>query len=370
MGKTVRQLAGRLVELGMATEPKAAEVLAGIQQWNPAHLNEELDEGNLHSWLPEFGVAVSVHSEDVDFVDEYYQHMIEEQVNSCIGGAVVFSDVTLLEAGEEEYLFFRRDGKPVWWHVEHESEDYVDMASVSAQFGDLDPGGDDPRVFHQVRPSNVEGPQDAVYVLATPEQAQALHDEFGVEFYGSASTWPRRRGGLPTAEPETAEWYMQEDGRYMTDTAGAFLEQWMSDMDGELAAWRPSWADFSLESLGMVEQLVLDRFASWDAVQAAAGESFVVGAVRYVGETLIRNAPGHWGYRDVAKSVYEKVPFIRSNTPSAFATTEVPLHILSRLAEDRVPGALAESATRLHDSADRYREALRVLATERSSFQA
>ncbi|SMC59624.1 hypothetical protein [Kibdelosporangium aridum] len=364
-GMTVRTVADRLTSLGMVTDEKAAAVLAGIAEWNAEHLDEDLDERGLISWLPEFGVAVSVHGDDVDFVEDYYSYMLEEEVTAVTGGAVVVSDVTLVrgESGSDK-LHFRRNGESVWWHMEHLSEDYVDQGAVAEQISDVDPGGDDPRTFHLVERSKRVGCDDDVYVLATPQQARTLRDEFGLDFHSLDRRYPLR-GAAPTAEPETVEWYMQQDRRTMTEPAKAFLDRWLSEMDSALTAWRGRFLpgdfpfDFSLGSLAALEPLVTSRFASRAEVKAAADDPFVVGAVRYIGETLIRNAPGHWYYRDVIDSMYDRVPTVRSNTPSAFWASVIPLHELSHLAADREPGTLAASIEPLHSAARSYADAQR-----------
>ncbi|GAB3985997.1 hypothetical protein GCM10029978_100330 [Actinoallomurus acanthiterrae] len=370
-----------MVGLGMLTEEKAAAVLAGIAEWRADHLDEDLAERDVFGWLPEFGVAVSVHGEDVDFVESYYGYLLEKEVTACTGGAVVVTDVVLVRDEDDEdsaeYLHFLRNGESVWWHVEHQSDDYVDQAAVAEQISDLDPGGDDPRVFYELLREKRESCQDDVFVLASPEQARALRDEFGLDFHGldvhglDADRPPC--GEPPTAEPGTAEWYMQDASRSMTEPAKVFLDGWLSGMADALDDWRARFlpedfpSDFSLDSLDALERQVLHRFADWNAAQSAAGDPFVVGAVRYLGETLIRQAPGHWGYQDTADSLYGRVPLIRSNTPAAFRAIVVPFHQLSRLAEDRRFGILRESAEDLQDAADEYATALRTLDAIRRS---
>ncbi len=357
----------------MLTQEKATEVLAGIGEWREEHLDEPLTESDLISWLPEFGVAVSVHGEDVDFVEDYYRYLLEEAVLACTGGQVVVSDVRLVRDEDDEYgyeyLHFRRDGRSVWWHVEHESDDYVDQAAVSEQLNDLDPGGADPRMFHEVIRTKKEVCADDVYVLASPQQARALSDEFGLDFHRmeTSTSRPNHRE-QPTAAPDTVEWYAQQDRRSMSGTAKGFLDRWLSEMDGALGEWRTRFQpegvrfDFSLGSLDALERLVLDRYANWSAVQAAADDPFVVGAVRYLGETLIGNSAARWCYRDGNDSMHSELPLIRSNTPTAFQENVVPLYVLSRVAEDRGTDSLAGSVEALHHAVDEYARAQRLLS--------
>src|SRR5262249_24779442 len=157
------------------------------------------------------------------------------------------------------------------------------QVAVSDQINDLDPGGDDPRVFYELLREKREACQDDVFVLASPEQARALRDEFGLDFHGLDVDRPRR-GEPPTAEPGTAEWYMQDDRRNMTDPARVFLDAWLSDMADALDGWRARFLpdafpfDFTPDSLDALERQVLHRFADWNAVHSAADDPFVVGA--------------------------------------------------------------------------------------------
>ncbi|MFI7072596.1 hypothetical protein [Micromonospora sediminicola] len=329
----------------MVGEQVAAAELASIAEWNEHHLDEDLTERDLFGWLPELGVAIAVHGDDVGDVADHYRYLLEERVAECTGGAVVVSDVVLLRESDNEWLHFVRNGESVWWRVEHESDDYVDQAAVAEQINDLDPGGDDPRRFYQLRPVKKKACDDDVYVLASPDQARALHDEFGLDFYGLQPTGARR-------------------GESPTDV----LARWLSEMEAELDRWWPqslqerSSFDFSVESLDALERLVLDRFADWAAVQAAADDPFVIGAVRYLGETLIRSGAGRWAYPDAA---YGPHPLVESNTPPAFRTVVEPLHKLSRVADDRERGILSLSVEELRRAHDEYTTALRALESSR-----
>ncbi len=352
----------------MVTEQKAAEVLAGIAAWRAEHLDEELDEDDVIGWIPEFGVAISIHGEDVDDVADYYRSKLEDDVAECTGGAVVISDVQLLRVADDyEYLYFRRNGEPVWWHVEHQSDDYVDQGAVSEQFSDLDPGGADPRLFHQICRSKIESCQDDIYVLATSEQAAVLRDEFGLDFYDVAPP-PRSDPNPPAAEPDSLAWYMAKERGLMTEFATTFLDRWLSDMVPALVAWRIRFLpkdfpfDFGVDSLYALEILIRRVFDDWSAVASAAADPFVTGAVRYLGQTFIRNAPCHWAFWDSDGSIYHRIPLIRSNTPTAFQDITVPLHRLARVAESREPGALAEALQDMRDATLRYESACRALA--------
>ncbi|SDM23027.1 hypothetical protein [Allokutzneria albata] len=342
--RTLRELSGRMVELGMLPQDKAVAALAHIGNGDEGYLDQPMVAEEFLEWLPEFGVAFSVHGEDVDYVGDYYRFLFENEVSPMTG--VTFSDVVLVRDEDHgEVLHFLRDGETVWWVVEHLVDDYVDQGAVADQIEDLEPGGDDPRVFHQYYREEHKGCEDDYYVLATPEQARALTEEFGIAFEDRA----------PSPRPE------------------AFLDGWRSEMDSALAGWRNRFLptefpfDFTLSSLDALEPLVLDRFADWAAVDEAVDSPFVVGAVRYVGEALLRAAPGKWDYRGWDETLFGKHPFLSSATPRALRTLVVPLHTLARLAADREPGTLRAAVDELRAGNLRYERALRLLDEQRDA---
>lgn len=348
---SARQLADRMVELGMLEPAKSAEVLAMIDEYGDSGegADEPLGLRDLVSYLPEFGVAVSIHAEDVDFVDDYYRSVFEEDVPAVTGGAVVVTDVTLLESEDgDEWLYFVRNGEPVWWSMEHESEDYVDMLSVLENFGDFDPGGDDPRSFHLHRPPHPEPCQDQEFVFATREQALVLRDEFGIDFDGLAEP--------PSGPADRSE-------------ATAFLSGWTSGMVERLERWRrehlpPGFPfDYSLKSLDTLERLVLNTFPDKAAFEAAQDGPFVTGAVAYLGETLVRAESGAWDYR-VDTALYDRVPIVVSDTPTTFRAIVEPSYQLRRVADHRGFGLLAEAAAELRRSYRQYETALRLLEAD------
>lgn len=346
----LRQLADRLVELGMLSEEKSTEVL----DWVRGHGTPDDDENtplsvpDLVSYLPEFGVAVSIHVDDVDFVDEYYSSVFEDEITAVTGGAVVITDVTLLNLEDDyEYLYFLRNGEPMWWSMDHESDDYVDTLSVAENFGDFAPGGDDPRRFFQHRPEDTIG-VDQVYVFATPQQARTLRDEFGIDFFGL------------DYEPPRVEDRTEAEG---------FATEWESGMEERLRRWRQEFLpgdfpfDFTLGSLEALERLVLDTFADKAEFEAASDGRFVTGAVGYLGETLIRTGSCRWEYRTGA-AVHDRVPLIVSDTPNAFIAVIDPSYRLQRIADHRGFGGLSQAAGELRDSSQRYSEALRALESD------
>ncbi|MGC0415875.1 hypothetical protein [Embleya sp. AB8] len=172
-----QRLVIRLVELGLITTDRAEAALTELADWGaPDRAPRDVD---LLGALRVCGVAVPVHGDDVDFAEAGYRWVLEEAA-ALSGGAVTVTDVELVPAedeDEERELRFRVNGVPAHWRIELASDDYLDLGAVWEGIEDLEPGGDDRRVFHPARPDNL---YDDVYILATPEQALALRDEFGM----------------------------------------------------------------------------------------------------------------------------------------------------------------------------------------------
>ncbi|MGP3985889.1 hypothetical protein [Streptomyces sp. 3N207] len=174
---TYLTLTTQLVELGLVTRERMDDVLAAEVE-DSSDLEEELEEVDILEILEECGVAVVVHGEDVDDLEESYQEILETAA-ACSGGTVTVSGVELTEDEDEgECLKFRLNGESISWPMEHQAEDILDQFAVWQYIDDLEPGGDDPRVFHPIPGGTAE---DDVYVLATPEQARALRDAFGLK---------------------------------------------------------------------------------------------------------------------------------------------------------------------------------------------
>lgn len=166
-------VAARLVTLGMISAEQAEDRLAALGEWR----DQELTLSDVPEALVEFGVAVSAHGEDVDDLAESYRDLLEAAA-ACAGTVTVTGVELDTDDSGGEILRFRRDGEPRAWHVEH-TGDYLDHLALAENVDDLDPGAGDPRRFHVLGQS--EPCDDSYYVLATPEQARALHDEFGLD---------------------------------------------------------------------------------------------------------------------------------------------------------------------------------------------
>ncbi|TDD75760.1 hypothetical protein [Actinomadura rubrisoli] len=365
---TYQSLADRLVDLGMVPKERAGAALAELTApGGPAPgPGAELEEADVLDFLDECGLIVWAHAGDADDLEDGYREIIESA--AACGGAIEVGDVELVEDEDgEESLHFLRDGESLWWAVEHQSGDHLDLLTVMECIDDLEPGGGDPRMFYAL--PGAEPGEDDVYVLATPEQARALHDEFDLDLEGLDRV-KAAPGEPPTADPGTLDWYMQADRARMTPPARAYLDEWTAGMGEALAAWRAKYLpagfpfDFSPASLDALEPLVLERHPDWDSVIAAGADPFVEGAVRYLGESMLREVPSRWGYQDLGLSdSHDRIPMIRSNTPLGFLQAIVPLHRLAALAKRREAGLLADSADLLQDAVDAHRRAVAARRT-------
>lgn len=164
----------------MISPERAETATAGTADWEAP--GERVREVDLHDAFEECGVAFFVHCEDVDFAEDAYASILGEAA-ALSGGSVTFTDIRLMptETGLRR-LHFRRNGEPRCWTIEQEADDYLVMDAVACGIEDLDPGGGDPRLFHQISPVD----QDDVYILATTEQALALEAEYhlGIQVRG------------------------------------------------------------------------------------------------------------------------------------------------------------------------------------------
>ncbi|WP_030167492.1 hypothetical protein [Spirillospora albida] len=329
----------RLNELGIATEDADGADVLGF-----------LDACGLVVWAPAGEVAD---------LEAAYREFLEDAA-ACGGAPVADVELVVDEDGDES-LHFLRGGEPVWWAVEHPEPGRLDLQTIMECVDDLEPAGD-PRMFYALPGEDPD--EDDAYVLATPEQARVLRDEYGLDLEGLDRV-KAPPAEPPTADPGTLDWYMQADRARMTPPARAFLDRWTDGMADALGEWRVACLpagfpfDFSAASLAALERLVLDRYPDRAAVIAAGGDPFIEGAVRYLGECLLRDVPCRWGYQDLGLSdAYDRIPMVRSNTPPGFLQTVIPLHRLAALAAERRPGLLAGSSAFLRAAVDAHRKAV------------
>lgn len=179
---TYVRIADVLTDLGMITGDKARSVLEEAASYaaEPIKGRHEI-AGTLES----FGVAVAIHSEDVDFADAHYEWLLNEAA-ALTGGKVTVSDYRFEKADPDDEdcglgtMHFACNGKPLSFGVEQESNDYLDMGAAQQAIEALSPA-DDPRDFRCVEQ---EGPHfdDDFMVLATAQQRDGLHRHLGLTF--------------------------------------------------------------------------------------------------------------------------------------------------------------------------------------------
>lgn len=129
----------------------------------------------------------------------------------------------------------------------------------------------------------------------------------------------------------------------MTDDKREEFEHWLAHMDDALEEFKASLPaevarklDYSIESLDVLERLLLDRYDSFEAAQRSGNSKFFDGCARYVGETVRKHVGGKWNIvLDDKKNAHYGVPrlegFRVSMSPMA------PLH-MCKAATDRRKG--------------------------------
>jgi hypothetical protein len=178
---TYTRIAGVLTELGMISEAKARSVLDGAS----AYATESIERRHeVASALESFDVAVSIHSDDVDFADEHYEWLLN-QAAALTGGKVTVSDYRFEKDNPDDEdcglgtMHFACNGKPLSFDVQQESNDYLDMGAAREAIEALSPE-DDPRDFRCVEQHGP--PNDDTMVLATAEQREGLRQHLGITF--------------------------------------------------------------------------------------------------------------------------------------------------------------------------------------------
>ncbi|MFI6764696.1 hypothetical protein [Streptomyces sp. NPDC050355] len=175
-----------LTELGMITQEKARGV---VDHFGDLAHDELTSSDDILDTLESFGVAVSIHADDVDFADEHYPWLLEEAA-ALTGGKVTVDNFRFDKEDEDDEecgrgtLYFDRNGEQLSFLIEQESNDYLDMGAAQAAIEALSPD-DDPRTFRCIDngPEHPLGSTDDVMVLATEEQREGLRRHFGITFH-------------------------------------------------------------------------------------------------------------------------------------------------------------------------------------------
>lgn len=180
---TYAQVGEILHEIGMVSEERWRRGLEEAVEW--AH--KEVRQYEAAMALVHFGVAVSVHADDIGSIYDDYEALMEE-ASEVAGHSVTISNVRLIEGEEElkdgrfDTLEFERDGEVITIEAEHFAEDYYDHEAACNAIA-YTAHDDDTRQWHTV---GFETDRYRVYetimVLATPIQRQALTDRLGFRF--------------------------------------------------------------------------------------------------------------------------------------------------------------------------------------------
>ncbi|GAA1561852.1 hypothetical protein GCM10009678_50930 [Actinomadura kijaniata] len=152
----------------------------------------------------------------------------------------------------------------------------------------------------------------------------------------------------------------RETPRVSASGPDAPLREWLADMDGKLTAWRDEHLardfpfDFSRDSLAVLEQEVLTRFAGRDEVELPANLGFTEGAVRYFGETIVRGGFAEWRWNKEEANGGDATPplmslFLVAKTEEA-PEESVPLRAIRLAALKRTGDKLVKVYDRMRDS--------------------
>ncbi|WP_329229019.1 hypothetical protein OHB07_13305 [Streptomyces sp. NBC_00111] len=181
---TYRRIGVLLQEAGMVSEDETHRVIEGAA----AYADDELTPYAAAGALESFGVAVSVHADDIDSIHEGYASLLAKAAETA-GGRVTVTGVRIVEGeggfedGRSDAVEFERDGTPVSVPAEHFAEDYYDHEAACRAIAET-AHDDDPRTWCHVGFAREPGAgYDSIMVLATPEQRQALHRHLGLTFH-------------------------------------------------------------------------------------------------------------------------------------------------------------------------------------------
>ncbi|MFD4032177.1 hypothetical protein ACFWVP_17040 [Streptomyces sp. NPDC058637] len=180
---TLKRIGALLHGAGMVSEEKRHRTL----EVAATYADDELGPYAAAQALESFGVAVSVHADDIDSIHEGYPRLLADAAEVA-GGKVTITDVRIgegeggFEVGRSDVLEFERNGKLVSIPAEHFAEDYYDHEAACRAIAET-AHEDDPRSWCVVGFAREPGlGYDSIMVLATPEQREALHRHLGLTF--------------------------------------------------------------------------------------------------------------------------------------------------------------------------------------------
>ncbi|MEU4621005.1 hypothetical protein AB0G04_13630 [Actinoplanes sp. NPDC023801] len=170
---TLGQVADRALELGIA-------VVVGQDgddlRDQPLSYYGEDPAGALIDMMEEWGAGVRIHPK-VDNLLEGYRDLFDRFTASS-GGTVVITDVELFEEADGERIRMLVNGEELVWHLEHQTDRYIDTLMVFEITDRLTPRDDtDPRVFVALDDADDE----LGFIFADPGALSILTRELGIE---------------------------------------------------------------------------------------------------------------------------------------------------------------------------------------------
>lgn len=143
--------------------------------------------------------------------------------------------------------------------------------------------------------------------------------------------------GLDPWEPEESHPWLAQ----WLDARRAGFDDWIAEAGIGAALW-----DFSPGSLDVLGRLLLSRFKAREELEAREDDSFVQGAVWYVGEVAVRHRAGVWEYRRPGEDTspddpYAGRPFVNQPTLRD-GGADVPMDSLMVALDDEDETALRE----------------------------
>jgi hypothetical protein len=124
------------------------------------------------------------------------------------------------------------------------------------------------------------------------------------------------------------------------------FESWLEAMDPRLARFEDflmptSWTKgFTRESLEELEQYMLDRWPDRESFQNDGDADWTDGAMRYIGEAILRIAGGGWHLDNAPDVVFRGQPVIRPDTIYGFPIS--PYNLMGLLLKRRTGHELAK----------------------------
>ncbi|MET8153118.1 hypothetical protein ACIBSW_23410 [Actinoplanes sp. NPDC049668] len=166
-------MADRARELGIAVVVGPAE---DDQRDQPVSYYGEDIADALISMMEEWGVGVRVHPKVGGLLEGYRD--LFDQFAASSGGAVTITDVELLDTADGERIRMLVNGDELVWHLEHQSDRYLDTLMVFEITERLVPRDDtDPRIFVEIHDDD----DQSGYIFADPAALSILIRELGIE---------------------------------------------------------------------------------------------------------------------------------------------------------------------------------------------